>query len=369
MMKSFEYGDEEIGSREILYAVSSMVIGVGIFGLPRTVGSVTKGSDGWVSILLGGVLALFFAWLVAKLASRFPRQTFLQYTTTLVSKPVAIFLTILLAFHLMQFTAYEMRTVANISKVYLFDRTPVEVIALLFLLVVTYGVACSSVGLFRLNLLFLPIVLLIAILLLIMNIGYFEPGNLKPVFSTKWTGYFQGARETLFAFLGFEILLVYIAMTNQPEKTPKAVMIGMSIPLLLYLFVFIIVVGVFGHTAMIQLTDPTIEIAKEVEVPGEFFERFESLFFTIWIMTIFNTSALAFDASVLAFRSVFPKIKRVWLIFFLAPIIYLFGMMPPNLIRVYEVGNWLGFSGFIFAILMPTILFGIAKLRGIKGNA
>jgi len=368
-MKSFEYGDGEIGSREILYSVSSVVIGVGIFTLPRTVGSATMGSDGWVSILLGGLVALLFAWIVAKLASRFPRQTFLEYTASLVSRPMAIVLTLMLAIHLMQFTAYEMRVVANISKIYLFDRTPVEVIGLLFLLVVVYAVANSSVGLLRLNLLFLPIVLFAAILLLLMNIGYFEPENLKPVFSTKWTGYIQGAKETVFAFLGFEILLIYIAMANQPEKVPKAAVIGMSIPILLYSFVFIMVVGVFGRTAMIQLVDPTIEIAKEVEVPGQFFERFESLFFTIWIMTIFNTASLSFGASVIAIRSVFPKIKRIWLVFILTPIIYLSGMAPPNLIRNFEVGTWIGYSGVVFAMLIPAILLGIAKVRGIKGNA
>lgn len=366
-MKSFEYGDEEISHREILFAVTSMIIGIGIITLPRSLASVTQGSDGWVSILLGGGISLIFVWIVAKLASRFPKQTFLEYTTRLVTKPIAVILTLLVAFHLMQFTAYEMRAVANISKVFLFDRTPVEVVALVFLLVVIYGVSGSRAGLLRLNLLFIPIILFIGFALIIMNLGLFEYSNLKPFFTTEFTAYFKGAQETTFTFLGFEILLFYIALMNRPEKAPRAAVIGMTIPIVFYLFTFLIAVGVFGHTATINIVDPVIELAKEVQVPGEFFERFESLFFTIWVMTLFNTAAMAFDVALIAVTSVFPKFKKITLIFIFAPIIYLSGMFPPNLVAVFEVGKWLSYSGIFFAMIIPAMLLAIAKLRGIKG--
>lgn len=367
-MKVFEYADEEIGFKEILYAVASMVIGIGIITLPRRLAQSTEGSDGWISIVLAGVTSILFVWVIAKLAKRFPKQTFLEYTTRIVSKPVAIILTLLLGFHLLQFTAYEMRAVANITKVYLFDQTPVEVIALTFLLVVIYAVAGSRVGILRLNLLFLPIILFISILLIFMNLGYFEFNNLKPFFTTKWDGYFMGAKDSFFAFLGFEILLFYIAFMNRPENAHKAAMIGMSIPILLYLMFYIIAIGVFGHATSINIIDPIIEIAKEVEVPGEFLERFESIFFTIWIMTIFNTAAMALDVTIIAFKSVFPKINKMTFLFILSPIIYLSGMFPPHLLAVFKVGEWLSYSGIVFGMVIPSILFIIAKVRGIEGN-
>ena len=36
-MKPFEYGDEEIGSREIGFAVSSTIIGIGALSMPRDI--------------------------------------------------------------------------------------------------------------------------------------------------------------------------------------------------------------------------------------------------------------------------------------------------------------------------------------------
>ena len=40
-MKPFEYGDEEIGSREIGFAVSSTIIGIGALSMPRDIANQT----------------------------------------------------------------------------------------------------------------------------------------------------------------------------------------------------------------------------------------------------------------------------------------------------------------------------------------
>jgi spore germination protein len=124
-MKSFEYGDEEIGHREIIFAVPSMVVGMGILSLPREVANVTEYYDGWMSIAIGGVFALIFTWLNAKLACRFPKKGFFEYTAEIATKPVSWVITFASAILYMFNLAYEIRGIANISKRYLFDRTPI----------------------------------------------------------------------------------------------------------------------------------------------------------------------------------------------------------------------------------------------------
>ncbi|WP_134699813.1 endospore germination permease [Ammoniphilus sp. YIM 78166] len=368
-MNAFRYGDEEISNKEILISVTTMIIGAGILTLPRGVAQSTKGLDGLLAIVAGGVLAMVFAWVCARLSSRFPQQTFFQYTTRLVSKPVAIVTTLLFGLYFMCFTAYEMRTVATISKIYLFDQTPVEALGLIFLLIVIYSVSGSRAAILRINLMFMPIVLFIAIAVVLMNVGYFDAENLRPFFTTNWKGYVQASKETSFAFVGFEILLFYVALSNKPKEAPTAAIIGVSIPLALYLLIYFMVIGVFATETTSQMIHPTIEMAKEVEVPGQFFERFESIFFTIWIMTLFNTAAMGLDLSVTCLRYVLPRVKKMNIIFALSPVTYLVGMLPENQLSVFKLGNFISYAGIGFAVLIPTLLLVIAKARGVKGHA
>lgn len=131
-MKSFEYGDQEISHKEIMFAVPSMVVGLGILTLPQRIAGSTNASDGWASILGAGIIILFFVWITAKLAAQFPKMTFVEYAARLISKPAAITITLLFSLYLLMFTSNIVRSVANVAKDYLFERTPLEVLMLVF---------------------------------------------------------------------------------------------------------------------------------------------------------------------------------------------------------------------------------------------
>ncbi len=367
-MKTFEYGDQEISRKELMFAVASMVIGVGVLTLPRLVADVTQASDGWISIAIAGMTAICLAWVSAKLAALFPNQCFFDYAAAIATKPVAIILTFLWFGYFLLFASYITRAIANIAKLYLLNQTPSEVIALIFMLVVIYAISGSRVGLLRLNLLFFPIVLAFAVLLLTFNTGLVELKNLKTFFVTHWTGIAKGVKESIFSLLGFEVILFYISYMNRPKQAPQAAIIGLVIPVILYLLVYLFVIGVFSVEATRNVVFPTIELAKETQLPGEFFERFESMFFLIWIMTIFNTACMAWDVSIMAASSLFRKVKKMTWIWILSPVIYITAMSPRDSLEFADLGTFISYFGLAMVGIVPVILFIIAKLRGVKGH-
>lgn len=367
-MKTFEYGDREIGQKEIVVTLASMIVGYGVLTMPRELAKVTKGVDGLISIFVAGLVALFGAWMAAKLAARFPHQSFFEYSAKIATKPVAYCLTALFALYSILFASYEMRGVANIAKHYLFDRTPVEVLALYFLLIIIYGVSGSRVAIIRLNALFMPIVFSVALLVLLMNVGYLRIEHIKPFFSTSWSGYWAGIKTTVLSFLGFEVLLFYISLMNQPQKAQKGALIGASIPLLYYLVSYFFVIGVFGDATTTTILYPGVEIAKEVEAPGGFFERFESFSYTVWVMTQFNTTLMYVDMALICTQTIFKRAKKQVIVFTLAPIFYLLGMLPKNVDQFSKFGEVFSYFGLVLAFFLPSILFLIAKIRRIKGD-
>lgn len=365
-MEKFEYADEEISEREIMIAVASMIISVGVLSLPKDLATVTKFADGWVSIVLGGVITILFTWLATKLALSFQHQSFMSYATLITTKSTAVALTFTFSIVWISAAAYQVRKIADISKEYLFQHTPIEIIALAFFLVVVYAVSGPTVGLLRLNMLFFPIILFILFVIMIFNMNLFSAKNLLPVFKSSMKGYAQGIRASALSYSGFGVVLFYVALVKKPKKTATKAVIGIALPMLLYVLLFIAVIGVFGHVVTKNLLYPTVELAKTVEIPGGFFERFESIFFVIWIMAIFNTTAMTLDLAVISMNLVFKKMSKINLVLIIAPTVYLIGMIPKEIMEVNKFGFYSSVVNYLYTVTVIILLIIIAKLRRVK---
>lgn len=53
---------KKFGSREIGFAVSSTIIGIGALSMPRDIANQTLFSDGWIILLLGGLICAVLGW-------------------------------------------------------------------------------------------------------------------------------------------------------------------------------------------------------------------------------------------------------------------------------------------------------------------
>ncbi|MFC4101230.1 GerAB/ArcD/ProY family transporter [Paenibacillus xanthanilyticus] len=364
-MNHWEYDDNKVETKELTITISSMCIGVGVLTLPRILAGSTSSSDGWISIVVAGGVAMLIAYWLAKFAGMYSNGTFFGYVSSLVTKPVAIVVTGSIFAYFTLFLAYEIRAIANISKTYLFDRTPTEYISLVFLLIVTYAVSGSRIGLLRLNTLFFPIVVIVTILLLFFSNSIVHWVDLKPFFVTEPKQLMVGVKDSVFSMLGFEVILFYTAMMKRPNEAPKAAVIGVAIPVLLYVTIYLICVGTFTPWALKEIGYPAIELAKEVKIPGEFLERTESIFFTIWIMKIFNTASMAMDIVVHTAYSIVGKGNRIHWIVGVCPLVYLISMFPRNVIEFAVMGDIISYAGFV-VISMVLGLFVIAKAKGMS---
>src|SRR5690625_4883290 len=115
-MNSYKYSDENISENEFMIALPSIIIGVSILSLPSEVAKVTQFSDGWVSILLGGLIFTLFALLATRLATLFPEESFFSYTSFLFTKLYSIILVFLIILVSLITSSYSVRSVAFICQ-------------------------------------------------------------------------------------------------------------------------------------------------------------------------------------------------------------------------------------------------------------
>src|SRR5690625_4992233 len=140
----------------------------------------------------------------------------------------------------------------------------------------------------------------------------------------------------------------------------------MCIPVVLYMVMFIVNIGVFGDEVTRNLIFPTVELAKGVRIPGEFFKRFESGFFMIWILAFFNTTKFAIYVAVFAFTSIFKNTSKHQIIFILSLLVYLTAMYPQNILEVSTYGVYVGYAVIAYTGFLVVLLWGVGKLRGVK---
>src|SRR5699024_2164343 len=100
----------------------------------------------------------------------------------------------------------------------------------------------------------------------------------------------------------------------------------------------------------------------------EFFERYESIFFTVWIMTIFNTAAMAYDIALMSFRSLFKKGKKMVYFSIMSPIIYLLAMYSTTLVDFIMYSRYVSVFGLVLGMGLPPVLLLIAIVRGVKAD-
>lgn len=105
---------------------------------PREVATKVGTPDGWISVLLGGFIALLAGYILAKLSQRFPGQTFYQYSQIVAGKFLGKVHGFILIIYYTFFAGYEVRGMGELIHMYLLQNTPIEVIIIAFISVVTY---------------------------------------------------------------------------------------------------------------------------------------------------------------------------------------------------------------------------------------
>jgi len=365
-MHPFRYSDKHISENEFMFALPAIIIGISVLTIPAQIAKVTSFSDGWISILITSILVTLISLIGLKVAMAFPNKPFFDYTSFLVTKPIAYIIISIFIFSFIAFLSYLVGLVSFVTQRYLFIQTPMEVIGLIFLLVVIYAVSGSRVGLFRLNMLFLPIILFVFIIVVIFNFKWYELQNFLPLFQTDMKGYLNGINNTIGAYGGFSIVLFYTFLVYKPKNLSKKVIIGMGIPTIVYLGVFFMCIAIFGNQVTGNLVFPTIESAKRIDIPGAIFERVDAFVFTIWIMSFFNTATMILDIIVILFCSIFKKANKEIVIFILAPLIFYLGMFPQEINLAFKISSIISQFHLYYVCFIILTLFIIMKIRGVS---
>lgn len=357
--------DLKVSSIQIRGLIVSSVIGVQVLTLPNTLSNI-MGKDGWIAILLAGLLMIPIVIVINKIFEINPNKDFFQIgRDSLGSVGFTLCLLIYLVYFII-FTAYISRTLGELIKAFLLPTTPIEFIIITFILACSYIALYEIDSIVRAGYFIYPVIIGFVLLLVLVSIPTMKFTDVLPVFQSDLTQIPRGIQTAFLSYAGFELMLFALPYVEKGErdKTLKAGVLSIIIVTIIYLGMFIISITHFSLEQIQRQTYPILMLAKLIDLPGYFLQNLDGIFMAIWVLVVFATMSPAYFASGKILGKMFKLEKHKYFIWGLIPVIYFISLHPENIVVLDEtLGKYVNILGFISIVTIPFLILIVGSIR------
>jgi len=246
-------------------------------------------------IALGITMVMAIPFLI--LVKRFPRQTIIQYSETLLG-PLGKLIGVFYVLFFIHISAITLRQMGGFFTTAVMPETPTLVfiisLALLAASAVRNGIevigrTCQVIG---------PALLVTLILIVALVAKDVNPKALQPLFDKGFSQILYGG--FLYMPRCTEILAVAMAAPyiNLKQDINKATFAGFAVYFLFFSLIDATVIGVFGVEEAKTLAFPFFSLTRIISI-GDFLERVEVFYLNIWILSLFIKATIFYYAAVL----------------------------------------------------------------------
>lgn len=355
--------NKKISNKQIRALMVSTIIGIGILTLPNVI-VLELGNDGWIGIILGGLLMLPSIIAINKIFQLYPDRDFFEIGKIVLGKWILNIFLILSLVYLIASMSLISRNLGEITKAFLLETTPIEVIIISFILTTSY-IARSEIEIIsRAAYHIYPIILGFIIFLIIVTLPDIDLSNALPAFQLDIGKLPKAIMISFFSYLGFEILLFSIPYVEDKRKTLKSSLVGIGLVIFINVLIFFITLSQYGSHYLGRQIFPTLSVIKEVDLPGLFIENLDGLAMAFWVLIVFASMAPIYYITGKILSKIISTKDHSLFILPLLPIIYILSLMPQNIIQVSSsLGNIINYSGFVSVVIMPIIIYIVGYLK------
>ena len=173
----------------------------------------------------------------------------------------------------------------------------------------------------------------------------------------------------LFYFTGIEFIFLVYPYIREKEKVQKATIGAIITVGLIMTAITMLTIARFGKYDIMHQMWPVLEIMDTIDLPGSFIERQDALIMTFWIISIFMMINAGMFFSSLIFKDIAKIGTHTKFICICVPIVYFISFLPANITVVYKIMDIFYFTfGIFYIVILPLVLYTVAKVRGLKNE-
>ncbi|MCX7951009.1 MAG: spore germination protein [Clostridiales bacterium] len=355
--------NDKISSYQLGVLVYLTVLGVGILTLPASMAKEVE-NDGWILAIIAGILCIGIVYIMCKVGEKYPQNGFVGTLKILFGKFLGVILALPVFFYFLLFTSLETRIFGETVKLFLLSRTPLEFIIIPILVVSVFLARLGIEPIVRFFEAVTPAILFVLFFLILIAITNTDFSNLKPVLSHDLLSFVKGVKSALFAYAGFEVLLIVFPFIKEPNKACKVSRNAIFLLILAYVIVIIESYAKFGVKLTQTFMYPTLSMIKASDVPGAFIERIEGVLEALWVLFVYTTIvSLLYSLSIVA-KDIIGHIEAKHFVAIALPFLYLTSLIGDSIIDMMQYGDLITSTLGLYTIfILPIAMFIVSRFK------
>ncbi|MET3320869.1 GerAB/ArcD/ProY family transporter [Peribacillus butanolivorans] len=344
----------------VFFLVHSMQTGIGVLSFQRVLAK-SAGTDGWISIILAGLIVHIMIWIIYKIFSIVPGDI-ISANTQGFGKWLGNFFNLLFIIYFLILGMTVIISYINVVHVWMFEEVPSWAFALVFLILIYY---INSGGFRTVNgVSFLSVLLTYWLLFdLIYAMKYAEFTNLLPIFDHSILDILKGVKDNSLTMIGFEMILMFYPFIKDAKTSQKYAHGGALTTTLLTVFIYLVTLVFYSQKQLVLTIWPTLTMTSVVELP--FIQRFEYIEISWWAIVIIPNMTISLWAASRGFKRLF-NVQQKYPLWGMSIIILLINIFVFDMDSLYILNKIINPYGLYFICLyLPLLLLIIytKKLR------
>ena len=342
----------------VMFVIHVTQTGVGLAGLPRIV-YLEAEHDGWISVLLAGVLTGIILWVMFLLLREYESADLYGIQVDLFGKLFGRMLGVMYMVYLSSVFFDICMNYVEIVQAWIFSDMPTWVLSGVIISLAVY----ASLSGIRMVVGFSFISFLMTfwlILVLISPLKYSDPTHLFPIMNTGIKNIASGIYKTSFSIMGFELLLFVYPYIQEKKKALLYAELGNLYTTILFTVVTVVCITFFAGESLKRTIWPVLSLFKIVRLPN--LERFEFIAVSFWLLIILPNLCSYLWAASKGFTRLF-NIKQSKGIYIIAGLAWLGNFFIKARYQMNLITDYIGEAGFFLAICYPAILYAVVVIK------
>ncbi|MGB9678919.1 MAG: GerAB/ArcD/ProY family transporter [Thermoanaerobacteraceae bacterium] len=357
--------EKKISIKQFSYLLITIVISTADIFLPSYVALIAK-QDSWISVIIASLTSIIIFFFYYKLSMLFKKETLFSYVNKITGKVISKFISLLYLLFLLHGITIIMREIIEIIKNVFMPNTPETILYIFLVLPVAYAVSKGFLAITRMTEILFPYGIILLIFVISLSLPKIDMSNFLPVLENGIKPPLLGSIPILSYTLETIIILLIFPYIHDQNKTLKYGIISI-ITLTISLSFGVLAIGVFGAKTTSNFQFAALEMVRNIRV-SNYIQRFDSLVMALWIMGIYLKITIFTYLFVKGFATTIKSYDYRYLVLPVSSLIIpLSENISESLDGLYTyVQRFFPFEALVFEILIPLILYIIAKLKKIK---
>lgn len=353
---------QSINHRQMAWCVGVLIMAGGLMILPKTLIKVAT-TDAWLANLLGSAYGLLVAYILYRLAARFPQKNLFEIIFLLCGKWVGRLLACGLIFYFWTILIRDTRIFVDFMNTTLLPRTPSEIITYLLIIVLIYYGRTSIEVAVRVNDFVYPMFLIVMFVLPLLLANEYSFQRIEPLLGQGFRSIIASNLLSMGWFADVLIVGAFLGMISNAKQMMTSMRHGILFASLGLTVVLFSIIAVLGSRIGGRFIYPTYMLVEQIHIT-DFLDRMELLLFSIWLPAFMIKMIIIFIALQIGVAQLCGQRDYTVLARPIGWFILLTTLAGFN--NVAEVINFGNFGALVVILAVQPLVLGVLLIRSRK---